>query len=963
MCFRLAWWLVGYWVVKSGCLIAGQNIAQRAIDSNNFFWPPIEGSAILGGPLFYWGRCNGRISRRIASALCGSCVGIEPMKLSRLILVLVCFAGAALRFDCAARADLWWDTNGATAGSSSGTTAPGVFEGVNWTTNSAGTSATQSWVPGETAVFAAGTNANYNPPTSQYDGYVVSVSTPIQVAGLKVEEGYPYLNAFNSNKTLTFTNGALAVDVAANAKLHVNMLYGPTNGVITKTGEGQFTSELDQTSFAGKWIVNGGQLFASDNEFGLAPAVVVPDLVTLNNGAGLFGYDDSGKRGITLGPGGGGFTLYDNGLGGFPPAMGWYGPITGTGPFVIQVHGFAYWGNSNNNYTGDTIIKDGIVSLEAANTIPATSDVKIIGSTTTDTQGFNQTIKSLSMIAGSYLNISPMGVRPSVNSTITLQNPAGETIAGKIDGGGTLVKNGTGAVTITGANGAYNFTLNNGTVGVGNDLAFGSGANPVTANGGTFANTAATNRLLPGININGDFGVDGSMNAAPGKLRFSSAATLNATHTITVGSNANLALTDLKQSVAGVGLTKAGAGTLEIWKTSSINNSPLTGPIKVLDGRIQLWNGATLGSGTNELNLAGGAFDVATSGQSLNNPLNVTADSSITTSTPNSLTLASNSISGTGKLTIRNDSPTVGSAFGVSFMGRGASFVPGPIEIANGTFGKTVLHSTSGFQNSETFANVLSGTGSFDVTGGYVPPPNTGATTLSAANTYSGGTTVSGGLLLVNNASGSGTGTGPVSVSSAGRLGGTGTIAGAVTNSGTIAPGAGVGTLTMSSDLTMTSNSHLAIDLSGASADQLVVGGNLDLSSNDFLDVTGSGAGPWVIATYAGTRNGTFDNVTSGYLVNYTTPGQIVLSTIALPGDYSGDGVVDGTDFLVWRKTPDAYSGAAGYNSWRANFGKTAAGGGSSVGETSVPEPASAMLVYLAATFCYGRWGRVGRRI
>jgi len=51
---------------------------------------------------------------------------------------------------------------------------------------------------------------------------------------------------------------------------------------------------------------------------------------------------------------------------------------------------------------------------------------------------------------------------------------------------------------------------------------------------------------------------------------------------------------------------------------------------------------------------------------------------------------------------------------------------------------------------------------------------------LSGANTYTGGTTVERGELLVDNSSGSGTGTGALQVN-AGRLGGTGTIAGAVT--------------------------------------------------------------------------------------------------------------------------------------------------------------------------------------
>jgi len=56
----------------------------------------------------------------------------------------------------------------------------------------------------------------------------------------------------------------------------------------------------------------------------------------------------------------------------------------------------------------------------------------------------------------------------------------------------------------------------------------------------------------------------------------------------------------------------------------------------------------------------------------------------------------------------------------------------------------------------------------------------TGSLTLSGANTYDGGTTVSSGALLVRNKSGSATGLGPVLVNS-GTFGGGGTIAGAAT--------------------------------------------------------------------------------------------------------------------------------------------------------------------------------------
>lgn len=61
-----------------------------------------------------------------------------------------------------------------------------------------------------------------------------------------------------------------------------------------------------------------------------------------------------------------------------------------------------------------------------------------------------------------------------------------------------------------------------------------------------------------------------------------------------------------------------------------------------------------------------------------------------------------------------------------------------------------------------------------------------GALTLSNANTYQGGTSITGGTLLVNNTTGSGTGTGVVTVGAAGAtgtptLGGGGTIGGATT--------------------------------------------------------------------------------------------------------------------------------------------------------------------------------------
>jgi hypothetical protein len=60
----------------------------------------------------------------------------------------------------------------------------------------------------------------------------------------------------------------------------------------------------------------------------------------------------------------------------------------------------------------------------------------------------------------------------------------------------------------------------------------------------------------------------------------------------------------------------------------------------------------------------------------------------------------------------------------------------------------------------------------------------------------------------------------------------------------------------------------------------------------------------------------------------------------ALAGDYSGDGKVDATDYILWRKNPEAYgAGLDAYYRWRQAFGNTS---GSGVGSgAAVPEPAS----------------------
>lgn len=93
-----------------------------------------------------------------------------------------------------------------------------------------------------------------------------------------------------------------------------------------------------------------------------------------------------------------------------------------------------------------------------------------------------------------------------------------------------------------------------------------------------------------------------------------------------------------------------------------------------------------------------------------------------------------------------------------------------------------------------------------------------------------------------------------------------------------------------------------------------------------------------------------------------TEPNRVVLSVVpGLAGDYNGDGVVDGADYVLWRKTfgqqgaglaADGNSNgivdAGDYDFWHARVGNTfASGGESATNEAPVPEPASAISLFI----------------
>ena len=148
--------------------------------------------------------------------------------------------------------------------------------------------------------------------------------------------------------------------------------------------------------------------------------------------------------------------------------------------------------------------------------------------------------------------------------------------------------------------------------------------------------------------------------------------------------------------------------------------------------------------------------------------------------------------------------------------------------------------------DSFTFAGSIRGSGALLQAG-------TGILTLTGDNSYAGDTTVSSGTLRVSNATGSGTGSGIVTVASGATLGGIGTISGAVTsqNGGILAPGASVGALTVGS-LTLNTTST----------------NNFEFNSNPTNDII-------TVTTASGltVNGGVFNLYQEGGVTGWTTPG------------------------------------------------------------------------------------------
>ncbi|TBJ16601.1 autotransporter outer membrane beta-barrel domain-containing protein [Salmonella enterica subsp. enterica serovar Kentucky] len=515
---------------------------------------------------------------------------------------------------------------------------------------------------------------------------------------------------------------------------------------------------------------------------------------------------------------------------------------------VTDAHGTFNLTNADGSFAVNTVLENVDATLDPASATgwDGTSLIKqgagtlILNAENTYTGG--TTISGGTLVA---TNVDALG-SGDVTDDATLELNTGGTFDNAIGGSGNVVKSGADTLTLSGSN-SYTggTTISGGTLVASNVEALGTG--DVTNNatlelntGGDFINNiGGTGRVEKSgddtLTLSGSNTYTGGTLINGGTLV---ASNVEALGTGDVTDNATLALNTggtFDNAISGSGqVVKSGDETLTLSGTNSY-----TGGTTISGGTLVATNVEALGSGdvtddaTLELN-TGGTFDNAISGSG-----------QVVKSGDKMLTLSgANSYSGG---TLISDGTLVAS--NVEALGTG--------DVTNNA---TLALNTGG-----DFTNNISGSGQ-------VVKSGDDTLTLSGANSYTGGTTISGGTLVATNVDA--LGTGDVTNSATLELNTGGTFDNAISGSGQVVK-SGDETLTLSGSNTYTGGT-------------LISGGTLVATNVDALgtgDVTDN-------ATLELNTGGTFDNVISG-------SGQVVKSgddTLTLSGanSYTGGTLISG---------------------------------------------------------------------
>ena len=780
---------------------------------------------------------------------------------------------------------------------------------------------------------------------------------------------------------LDYTGGNLVAALVLNGVNQPNGTYNSSNsgGLITGTGSivvgtasawtGALSSEWSVSTLASpkNWTANG---IASDYANGnpvlfddtltgssvvnLAVANVTPAIVTFSNSK--TNYTLQGSSSIA-----GAAALIKN----------------GSAALTIL---------NGNTYTGGTVVSAGTLEADA-NSALGTGVLSMNGGVLTN---------NLSAALPNTVNLgatATVGVRSG--QVLTLNGAITNTGALTLAGGGTVVLGGTntstgnkiiiGGTTLKFVSPASSAFQPSGTIYVLNNAGT-NGVGTIDLNGATQTSTAyvpfmysTTTTLTNGTLIDNaafttagdtheDYNFMGTINLATNanyisNRRFIIGLSFNNFTTTINGTGTNGSLTwggDNNANENYVGVTAADAATLTInggtvnfnnastgagngYLNVGANTATSKGTINVNGGNVNVgtwlklggnYNTTTGQSGTAVLAITNGVVTVGGGSDAVNNGVlfmdggngDSTANTGVSTLTLNNgtLTVAQVQAGNNGTKTINLNGGTLSAGLGASnlFLSAATSLT---VNVQNG--GVTINSGTNNINVAA--ALVANGTGGLTKTG-------TGTLTLSGANTYTGGTVVNAGTLLITNVS-INTGPGPVTINAGGTLGGTGTIAGLVTNNagGSLAPGvAGSGTFGLTNKLVLLAGSTNTFAVNGSTSANssvavgsavtyggvlnIVPGGTFTIGQTFTLFSGPGAANASTFASIAGSpgagkafsfTNGVLSVVAGGPILTSVTPSAVTGSSFPVTIGLTGSGFTGAT--AVWLTNVTAATAAS----------------------------------------------------
>jgi autotransporter-associated beta strand protein len=200
----------------------------------------------------------------------------------------------------------------------------------------------------------------------------------------------------------------------------------------------------------------------------------------------------------------------------------------------------------------------------------------------------------------------------------------------------------------------------------------------------------------------------------------------------------------------------------------------------------------------------------------------------------NTLTLGSGANSGVFEVGNSASATAIGQTFaGLTTSGTGTD---NRVVGGNAALCSLTVDSTNDWTYAGSFGGPGTNQNNLNVT-----KSGSGKLTLLSPSTHVGANTVNGGTLLVNNTTGSGTGTGTVAVNAGGTLGGIGTISGALTvnPNGTLSPGnSAIGTLTLGVPPTLNGNLVMELNTSQSPSNDVLKVSSGTLSAGGNLVIT-----------------------------------------------------------------------------------------------------------------------------